>query len=108
MGTNFYIRTQPSCPTCKRPYEKIHLGKSSMGWPFLLQWNGGEFYTNWEEMKEWLKGKKIKNEYDEKVSRKQFIQWVESRKDTEEPQQVDYGEGYYVIDGYRFWDCQFS
>ncbi len=37
MGTNYYLQTKPPCcPTCKRPYEDRHIGKSSAGWVFAL------------------------------------------------------------------------
>lgn len=44
MGTNYYLQpAAPKCDGCGRPYEdqtpdRIHIGKSSMGWVWL--WRG--------------------------------------------------------------------
>lgn len=35
MGTNYYLETK-CCPACKRPEERLHIGKSSAGWCFSL------------------------------------------------------------------------
>ena len=40
MGTNYYVRTEPSCGgKCERHChgEEIHLGKSSAGWAFTFR-----------------------------------------------------------------------
>ena len=36
MGTNYYLHTDV-CPHCNRERERIHVGKSSAGWPFLFR-----------------------------------------------------------------------
>lgn len=36
MGTNYYWYPKPPCETCLRPYEPLHIGKSSAGWCFAL------------------------------------------------------------------------
>lgn len=36
MGTNYYLHTKPACECCGRPYEPLHIGKSSYGWRFAL------------------------------------------------------------------------
>ena len=37
MGTNYYLyEGSEACPTCKRPFEPLHIGKSSAGWCFSL------------------------------------------------------------------------
>ena len=36
MGTNYYWYPQPPCETCKRPFEAVHIVKSSAGWVFAL------------------------------------------------------------------------
>lgn len=35
MGTNYYLEVNV-CDHCKRPEEKLHIGKSSFGWCFSL------------------------------------------------------------------------
>jgi len=106
MGTNYYMKYN-LCDKCGR-FDKIHLGKASAGWRFMLQYNEGKYYKNWQEMKEWLKkmiddGAVIKNEYGEEVSLDEFINIVESKKN----EAVD--EYYTFIDeeGYRFDDEEF-
>ena len=36
MGMNYYIQTN-ACPTCGHVPERLHIGKSSSGWPFLFE-----------------------------------------------------------------------
>lgn len=36
MGTNYYWYPKSPCPHCKRPFQRIHIGKSSVGWCFGL------------------------------------------------------------------------
>lgn len=109
MGCNYHVKIN-ICSCCKRPEEEIHLGKSSAGWSFALQYNGGKFYTNFEEMKKWLEDKVIENEYGEKVSKEDFIKLVESKKKIKDPD-TDYGErvgDIKEINGYKFFDWEFS
>ena len=108
MGMNFYAINKP-CKHCGRSDGVIHLGKSSIGWAFALQANDFQWYKNWEEMKEWLKGKIIQDKYGKRVSRKEFVEWVENRKDIKDPELVDYPSNMnLIIGGYRFHNCQFS
>lgn len=108
MGTNYYANIE-ICPTCKRPKEEVHLGKNSYGWTFALQANGFRYYKDWEEMKEWLKGKKIKDEYGKTVSLRSFIAMVESKKDIEAPEDVNYPADMGIkVGSYTFHDCEFS
>lgn len=107
MGTNFYIHND-TCKHCGRGDEGIHLGKSSAGWSFALQANGFQWYKNWEQMKKWLQGKQIKDEYGDPMSTEEFIEMVEKRKDTQDPE-TDWGShGPIIIEGYKFFDHSFS
>ena len=36
MGMNYYLHVRPPCECCGRTYERLHIGKSSAGWCFLL------------------------------------------------------------------------
>ena len=107
MGTNYYVKLD-RCKHCGRSTE-VHLGKSSGGWEFSFQYNGGEYYKNIEEMKEWLEDKQIYNEYDEKISNNDFWQLVESKigglKHTEE---CPDDENSFRIGRYEFSDFEFS
>jgi len=108
MGTNYYTKLK-ECKHCNR-YEEVHLGKSSAGWQFSFQYNGGEYYKNIEQMKEWLKGKQILNEYEEKVSYEEFWEMVKNKQKSSNSnhasKHTDYNNR--VIDGYSFTDCEFS
>jgi len=114
MGTNYYAKKEP-CPTCGHAPESIHLGKSSMGWQFSFQYNGGRYYKNVEEMREWLKDKSIFDEYGEKLSHEEFWKIVAAKQKPEfknHAQQCrkEKSFGYLremVIDGYSFTDANF-
>jgi hypothetical protein len=103
MGTNYYTKIK-ECKCCGR-FEEIHLGKSSYGWKFCFNLNGEKYYKNYEELKDFLKDKIIKNEYGEEVSFKEFINLIEN-KQSEKNSQTDYGAT--SINGYVFYDCEFS
>lgn len=116
MGTNYYLKTE-KCETCGHKEEGLHLGKSSMGWQFSFQYNGGQYYKNVEEMKEWLKDKKIENEYGEEVSYAEFWEMIENKQKpdfknhAEEVSKTNpsYARGIeFIINGYSFTDTSFS
>lgn len=109
MGTNFYTK-EKTCPTCGNTPEAIHLGKSSAGWQFSFQYNGGRFYKNVHEMREWLKDKTIQNEYGRDISHDEFWGIVEAKQT---PENENHAKNYpsdseLVIDGYSFSDTTFS
>ena len=117
MGTNYYTK-ENHCDHCGR-HEEIHLGKSSMGWQFSFQYNGGEYYKNVPEMKKWLKTKSIKNEYDEEVTYEEFWDMVKAKqikKNLNHAEYVHADTSYsssitdreMIIDGYSFTDSEFS
>jgi hypothetical protein len=52
VGTNFYLTPNPpSCPHCGRPFERLHIGKSSGGWCFGLHVIPEEGITNLDDWK---------------------------------------------------------
>ena len=106
MGTNYDIRFH-ICSKCDR-YNEIHLGKSSAGWVFALNLNGKRHYSNWVGMKQFLKqeemnGGQIYDEYGGKMKVKDFIDLVESKQ-----KEARYNEINMLIDGYWFYDGEFS
>lgn len=103
MGTNYYTKIK-ECEYCGR-FEEIHLGKSSFGWKFRFNLNEKKYYKNFEELKEFLKDKTIKNEYGQEITFEKFIELVEA-KQGETNKQTDYGA--INIDGYVFENCEFS
>ena len=105
MGTNFYTKLN-YCDKCHRG-DEIHLGKSSMGWQFSFQYNGGEYYKNVEEMKEWLKDKTIIDECGDIIEYKQFWEMVAVKQEKFTNSHAEqFGDK--VIDGYSFTDSEFS
>ena len=113
MGTNYYTIGERECDSCGEGHacrRGIHLGKSSGGWKFTFQWNGGHFYKSEPEMREWLKGKIITDEYGLTVSYDDFWAMVDAKKDAE----LDFGrpeyssERTYIVDGVVFSDGEFS
>ena len=36
MGTNYYLHEKSDCECCGRPFDPLHIGKSSGGWCFTL------------------------------------------------------------------------
>lgn len=110
MGTNYYTDLN-TCPTCKRPEETIHLGKSSGGWWFHFQLNGQRFYKNVAEMREWTKDKEIRDEYGDLWTYDDFWKMVEEKqKNDKRPVEWErqYPTTYINIDGFSFADCEFS
>lgn len=108
MGTNYYIETT-ACKSCGHSEGDIHLGKSSIGWRFNFQYNGGRYYKNVREMKEWLKNKQIWNEYGEEVPHEEFWELVKLKQDPEYTKNnPDDKNCEFEIDGYVFSDYEFS
>ena len=101
MGTNYYVKIN-YCEKCGRG-DEIHLGKSSMGWKFSFQYNSGEFYKNVFEMQEWLRDKRIKDEYGARISYKDFWEMIEKKQKIKDPEESDA----IIINGYKFFDREF-
>lgn len=100
MGTNYYARIS-ECKECGR-FEEIHLGKSSYGWKFTFALNGRKYYATVEEMKDWLRGKTIKDEYDREITQKEFWDMVAEKQKVENPSHDSHDiwiKGYHFVDG---------
>jgi len=128
MGTNYYAHIKvidEDIEKLKKDTQKfgidfccfdnypIHLGKSSIGWKFHLQYHEGKYYRNWYQMKEWLKDKIIEDEYHHVIPLQKFIAIVEYRKNVKEPQSPEefaaqYHRRAFTIEGYVFYDFEFS
>jgi hypothetical protein len=103
MGTNYYTRTN-ACKECGR-YDQIHLGKSSAGWRFTFQGNHGQYYKDVPEMKKWLKGKTITDEYGNTLSYKAFWGMVSRKQKEIEPEIMPHAS---YLNGYTFINREFS
>lgn len=82
MGTNYYLQEKPDCPHCGRPFERLHIGKSSAGWCFSLHVDP-DLYINgladWE--KRWAApGAAIWNEYGVQISAADMRATITERK----------------------------
>lgn len=70
MGTNFYLHQKKDCECCGRPFEPLHIGKSSVGWAFSLHVIPEKGITT---LYDWIKlfiadGSYIRNQYRGTVS----------------------------------------
>ena len=76
MGTNYYLHVKPDCECCGRPFDALHIGKSSGGWCFslhVLPEDGINSLDDWRAL--WsAPGAIVRNEYGDTVS----IEEVES------------------------------
>lgn len=70
MGTNYYLHDKPDCECCGRPYEPLHIGKSSAGWCFALHVIPEEGINSLDDwVKRWsAPGAFIRNEYGDAIS----------------------------------------
>jgi hypothetical protein len=70
MGTNYYLYPRADCECCGRPFEPLHIGKSSAGWCFSLHVipeDGINGFESWQEL--WNRpGSVIRNEYNRELS----------------------------------------
>ena len=109
MGTNYYVPSK-KCQYCGHKPDDIHLGKLSWGWDFSYQYNDGKYYENREQMKEWLKDKKIKDEYGKSISPRAF--WImldqrHSEKDARQHCELYNDANNFMLDGYSFSNVEF-
>lgn len=84
MGTNYYWEPQEPCECCKRPYDSVHIGKSSGGWCFSLhvadpRYSWDEHPKSLEEWQERWKTGRIMNEYGERVTPEKMIAIITGR-----------------------------
>lgn len=88
-------------------FERVHIGKSSVGWQFLFNLNGKRFYATKAELEKWLGGVEITNEYGEKFSIGEFWQIVNSKLNQKRHKQGQYESHYIEIDDFEFIDGEF-
>lgn len=80
MGTNYYARIN-KCESCGR-FDKIHIGKSSIGWRFAVEIHE-EYYKSLEELWKFLDKLDVElfNEYGERKDIEEFFNLIENKKD---------------------------
>jgi hypothetical protein len=81
MGTNYYVKDEPCCPTCGRASDVYHIGKSSMGWKFLFRGYEEQGLTSASKWFEYLASRNIVDEYGTEWSLHGFILLVNSKMD---------------------------
>jgi hypothetical protein len=124
MGTNYYWRHN-ICPHCGR-YDEIHIGKSSMGWQFILHGYRDNpvkistqetFILSWSEWKLLLNEGRIFNEYGKEVSLEYLIDNVEAPERKTMTNHYDYCQEHHEghlkemwkdSEGYCLCDSEFS
>lgn len=80
MGTNYYVEEQPPCPHCGRPYDTLHIGKSSAGWCFSLHVDTELGLTDLPAWETYWQGKQIRNEYGKPISPQEMRQIITARQ----------------------------
>jgi hypothetical protein len=84
MGTNYYVHTPTCANACAHcsPSERLHLGKSSVGWRFLFQaeedWPREQAYSLWRKRAE---SGEIRDEYGEAIPRDELLAFIEAKQD---------------------------
>lgn len=65
MGTNYYwYEEKKACECCGRPFEPLHIGKSSAGWTFSLHVLPEQGIVDLESwVQKWRSGGIIEDEY---------------------------------------------
>lgn len=103
MGTNYYLHQKPDCKCCGRPFEPLHIGKSSGGWCFSLHVmpdDGISTLDDWRAL--WsAPDALIRNEYGEAITPAEMERVITERKwhgnavrrHSDNPYCVGYGEG---------------
>lgn len=84
MGTNYYAVSEP-CGHCGRGGDRVHIGKSSIGWQFLfapLDMEEGKGCHSWREWRAYLADKQIVDEYGRSHTLAEFADLVESKQNS--------------------------
>lgn len=107
MGTNYYAKYN-KCECCNR-YDKLHLGKSSMGWKFMFKSNT-EKYNNFKEFCKFIRRKDVEvwDDYGNKKSAKHLIDLIMSKQDGKSQYGVGWDEDLLIIEGYDFISREFE
>lgn len=80
MGTNFYTELFQPCKGCGRPFEQLHIGKSSGGWQFYFAPYPVYGLVSWAAWHLYLIDKKITDQNGQEVSLDDFVALVNSKQ----------------------------
>lgn len=102
MSTNYFLH-RDFCKCCGKPKEILHIGKRSAGWKFLFE-NRDEF-RQYKDLDSFLDTGIIYDEYDEKYTKKEFIDIVEmQQKYKPRDKSID---NYLYFDTYNYEEYEF-
>lgn len=111
MGTNYYLETD-ICECCYRCDERLHIGKSSVGWVFSLRIYPEKRINNLEDWKlnKIANNERIVDEYGREISSKEMLEIITNRNyphledllRNEETEFIKHGEGTYDLINYEF------
>jgi hypothetical protein len=80
MGTNYYYHEKPPCECCDRPFEPLHIGKSSAGWCFSLHVIPEQDINSLDDWRrKWLARGVIIDENGRKVTPEQMLDVITNR-----------------------------
>jgi hypothetical protein len=84
VGTNYYYYPsgERTCPHCQQETPRLHIGKSSAGWNFLLRiypQRGIDGLEDWKEIWSRPSGA-IFDEYGRPVTVEQMLPWITERQ----------------------------
>ena len=107
MGTNYYYIEDP-CPHCNRGENKIHIGKSSVGWTFSFY--GEDSTRSWKAwQKRVLSGGIIMDEYNQIIDYDDMVSLVETKENNDKNHAKIYPCGCWLDDdGHGFSGYEFS
>lgn len=100
MSTNYYLH-RDFCKCCGKPKDILHIGQSSAGWRFLFNYQDG--LKKYEDLNSFLDTGIIYDEYDNRISKKEFLQKIEDKQKSA-PRLADNYMFLKVIDGYEFME----
>lgn len=78
MGTNYYWLSDP-CPTCNHSKERLHIGKSSVGWAFGLRVHPDQGLNTLDDWNIRFSRGKIENEYGEMITAEKMMEVITER-----------------------------
>lgn len=107
MGTNYYCRF-PACGACGHADEPLHVGKSSVGWVFMLHAipeRGINSLADWSEF--WKRpGVSLFNEYDDPVSPDRMLDIITNRGPVEDLLRCEVDGDRCIAHGPGSWDIR--
>lgn len=97
MGTNYYLYQKPDCEACGRPFDRLHIGKSSGGWCFSLHVmpeEGIDTLDDWRSL--WADpGVRIQTEYGKTIGASEMEAIITKRRRDSPLDSPEWWQGYY-------------